>query len=109
MQAFACVVVGLGIGNAFEAKQAFLACRQTPVHHAIDTTGEVDARWKQDPRQNLHRTLESAHRRLQQCRADGPAQHDQGRRTVGQRTEMPAFEVVAADDGDERHDDANEA
>ncbi|MNX95079.1 hypothetical protein D3C86_1273350 [compost metagenome] len=109
LQAFTRVAVGFGVGNAFQAEQAFLARGQAPVDDAIDAAGQVDAWRKQDPRQDLHGALESAHRRLQQRCADGAAEYDQGCRAVGQRTEVPAFEVVAADDGDERHDDADKA
>ena len=62
------------------------------VRTAIDAAGQIDPWRKQDPRQNLHRSFEGAHRRLQQRCADGPAEHDQGRWAVGQGAEMTAFE-----------------
>ncbi|MNT30376.1 hypothetical protein D3C72_1661660 [compost metagenome] len=65
LQAFARVVVGLGVGDAFKAQQAFLAGGQAPVHHAVDATGQVDTGREQDPGEDLHGALEGAHRRLQ--------------------------------------------
>ncbi|MNF94566.1 hypothetical protein D3C84_772800 [compost metagenome] len=65
LQTFARVVVGLGVGDAFKAQQAFLAGGQAPVHHAVDATGQIDTGREQDPGEDLHGALEGAHRRLQ--------------------------------------------
>ncbi|MNE52954.1 hypothetical protein D3C80_1476530 [compost metagenome] len=62
LQAFAGVIVRLGVGDTFKTQQAFLAGSQAPVHHAIDATGQVDARREQDPGEDLHGALEGAHR-----------------------------------------------
>ncbi|MNL48753.1 hypothetical protein D3C87_1716320 [compost metagenome] len=61
LQAFARVIVGFGVGHPFQAQQAFLACSEAPVDDTIDATGQIDTRRKQNPRQNLHGTLEGAH------------------------------------------------
>ncbi|MNN61120.1 hypothetical protein D3C81_1763400 [compost metagenome] len=109
MQAFARIGVGLAIGHPFQAQQAFLARRQAPVDHPVDTARQVDAGRKEDPAQNLQGTLEGRQRRLQQRRRQGAAEHDQARRAIEQRTDMPAFEEVAADNRDERQDQADQA
>lgn len=98
-----------GIGHPFQPQQAFLARSQAPVHHTIDTASQVDTRREQNPDQHLHGTLESAHRRLQQRGANSAADHDQRCRAVGQGPKMTTFQVIAANNGDERHDNADQA
>ena len=74
-----------------------------------DAARQVHARREDDPHQNLHGALERAQRRLQQRRAHRAANHDQRRRAIGQGAKVAAFEVVAADNRDKRHGDANQA
>jgi len=109
LQALARVVVRFGIGDAFQAEQAFLARGEAPVDHAVDAAGQIHPWRKQDPGENLHGALEGAHRRLQQRCTDGAPENDQRRRAVGQRAEVTAFKEVAADDGDERQDNPDKA
>ncbi|MNH24999.1 hypothetical protein D3C79_849600 [compost metagenome] len=61
LQALARVRIGLGIGHAFQAQQAFLACGHTPVDHPVDTASQVDTRRKKNPAHDLQRPLEGTH------------------------------------------------
>lgn len=109
LQALARIGIGLRIGDALQAEQAFLARGHAPGDDPVDSPGKILARREEHPAEHAQAALEHVHRGLQQRRGQGAADHDQRRRTVEQGSGVAALEKVAADDGDERQGDPDQA
>ena len=109
LQAFARIGIGFPVGDGFKPEQPFLACNQAPVDDTVNPTRQIDAWREQNPANNLQGSHKRTHGRLQQRSRQSSTQYDQGCRTIEQGAQVSALQEIAANNGDKRQDDPNQA
>ena len=95
--------------HALQAQQAFVARQLGPGDGAFDALLQGQTGGQQHITQRVQGAQEYLGRGLQQHCTDRPTQHDNQRRTVEQGVQLPAFQPVAAQQGEDADADAQQA